>query len=94
MSIYSKIKQDMYDRQLVAQSINNLINLCNRNHGINIGETIAQELQKNHRTLQASLVRELLTALQEYGKTPYYDLRNQAAVEYCKQLPDHAIPFI
>lgn len=94
MSIYDKIKHDNRDQQLIAESINNLINLCNRNHGLNIGETIAQELQKNHRTLQASLIRELLTALHEYGKTPYYDLRNQAAVEYCKQLPDHAIPYI
>ena len=94
MSIYDKIKQNNRDQQLIKESIETLINICNRNHGIDIGGTIADAIQRNHRTLQASLVRELLTALQEYGKTPYYDLRNQAAVEYCKQLPDHAIPFI
>lgn len=94
MSIYDKIKQDNRDQQLIKESIETLINICNRNHGLNIGATIAESIQNNHRTLQASLIRELLTALQEYGKTPYYDLRNQAAVEYCASLPDHAIPYI
>ena len=57
---------------------------------------------RKHRTLQAGMIRMLLSFLMEYGELPedWYDLRNSAAVRACKKLlprsivEDTHIPFI
>jgi hypothetical protein len=65
-------------------------------HGVNGGDcrqlarTIAQALLCEHRTLQASAVRVLLLALDEYARTAHEngwtDLRNEAAVKNLRNL--------
>jgi hypothetical protein len=63
---------------------------------------ILNGLIKEHRTLQASIVRTLLTSLTKWGKDAdvfhNYDLRNEAAVKTVMKIvpivQDNPIPFI
>ena len=57
-------------------------------------QAFADALQRQHRTLQQSAVQFLIAGLRVYGKQANTDLRNEAAVDYCKELPDGYFPLI
>ena len=60
-----------------------------------MGETLADHLQSEHRTLQQSFFRELYKALEIYQDS-HYDLRNEASVKFAKAViqQDHYFPFV
>jgi hypothetical protein len=61
-------------------------------------EDVVNTLYLTHRTLQASFIRVMLTALSQYGNTAHYDGRNEAAVIACRNIQETVsksyIPFI
>jgi hypothetical protein len=68
------------------------------------GKALAFAMHREHRTLQASIIRLIFSFLVQYSKLDgarYTDLRNEAAVNACKKLakamendPDFHIPLI
>jgi hypothetical protein len=62
-------------------------------------EAIIAVLGKSHRTMQQTFWRSIRAAMKKYGETEYFDLRNQASVEFCKAVteevaPEHPLPMI
>ena len=53
-------------------------------------------LLDEHRTLQQSFFRVLHNVMKQYAATKYYDLRNEASIEYAKRVSelDHHFPLI
>ena len=60
-----------------------------------MGETLADHLQSEHRTLQQSFFRELYKALEIYQHSSY-DLRNEASVKFAKKVMEEGeyFPFV
>lgn len=57
---------------------------------------ILDGLLKSHKTLQQSFFRSLFMAMGEYAETPFVDGRNQASVDFAKQVKelDAFFPFV
>lgn len=50
-------------------------------------EAVMKGLRKSHRTLQQTFWNTMFQSIKKYGDE-YYDPRNQAAVETCKEISD------
>jgi len=90
----------MDNQELAKKMINDLSSHVN-NMGLDENEfadEFFQALAREHRTLQASIVRVLLKGLVRYGENISTDLRNEAAKKACKAVSDVIrscpIPFI
>jgi hypothetical protein len=64
-----------------------------------MSEAIVDVLDRSHRTLQQTFWRSIKDAMAKYGETEFFDLRNQASVEFCKAVteevsPEHPLPMI
>ena len=57
-----------------------------------IAEVMARVLQNSHRTLQQSFIRTFMLAMEEYRNTST-DLRNQAAVDFAKNITEQEFYF-
>lgn len=57
-------------------------------------EAFSSALIKQHRTLQQSLVGNLIQALRRYGDTSGTDARNEAAVKHCQNLEEVHFPLV
>lgn len=81
----------------VDEGMAHLIKACNVMGGNDeFVEAIAKHLIKEHRTLQQSFVRGMLAGLKRYGtdSAQSTDLRNEAAVQACQDLPDTYLPYV
>lgn len=79
-SIKSSIVEDQVEEHIKA-----IINLGNANSDQVIAEGILKGLTGEHRTLQQDFIRALVTALVEYGNSPYFDARNEWAIRWAKR---------
>ena len=51
----------------------------------------AQKMSCEHRTLQQNFTKLCIAWLKQLSETEYYDLRNQASVEFAKSVKDKLI---
>jgi len=92
----SQIKMMVPEIKFGMELANRFSDFINGNDGAIFKEYFVKHLLRQHRTLQASVIRLLFSMLKEYGDAgdEYYDLRNEAAVKACQKLEAPAIPFI
>lgn len=67
-------------------AVREICNAVNGGQCVDVAKGITDELRRTHRTLQQDFWRAVLIAARTYGETPYVDLRNEAAVNACKQI--------
>ena len=67
-------------------AISLLADIVNGNHKY---KEMAQGILKEHRTLQASIITLMLTTIYEMSLSQDTDLRNEYAVERCKQIVEN-----
>jgi ribosomal protein S25 len=100
---YDRQQRERREQERVNKAIEALAESCNRMGGEEKNmERIAVSFIRQHRTLQASMIRVLLKFLAWYGGLGEedYDLRNSAAVKACRELLPQSvvdgvhIPFI
>jgi hydroxypyruvate isomerase len=70
----------------IVNSLADIANICGT--GKEEGELMAQLLMAKHRTLQQCSIRIILEIIQAYASNPGVDLRNQDAVDICKELAE------
>lgn len=75
------------------QEVTSAVNIMSEKE---LEEGMLNALLDEHRTLQQSFFRVLHNVLEQYADTKYYDLRNEASVEYAKKVRelDHYFPLI
>lgn len=61
-----------------------------------MADAMAQALLDSHRTLQQNFFRLFVRAMDTYGETNFYDARNNASVDFAKDISekDYHFPFI
>ena len=81
--------------QKAADAMKVLLKECNTMGKSEVGETIANELMREHRTIQQNFMRELYKALCLYSASSH-DLRNEASVNFANEAKDlnHYFPFV
>lgn len=59
-------------------------------------QAILNKLNNEHRTIIQNFFRTLQFTITEYSKTEHSDLRNEASVEWCKEVAkiDTYLPFV
>lgn len=97
-----------YDREdekaIIEEKIEKMVQDLSRfvNVGTDFSNAFADALSREHRTLQAAIVKNLLNGLVKYAKDAevhqFIDLRNEAAVKVIRKMTptilDNPIPFI
>lgn len=96
--------EDVEEYREAAEKIVSFFADETNNIGLNepaFAQALVNAMHRQHRTLQANVIRVLQHFLVEYGKRDgvrWTDLRNEAAVELCKQLTpiltDNYIPTV
>ena len=89
---------------IVQEKIEKIVQDLSRfvNVGTDFSDAFADALSREHRTLQASIVKNLLNGLVKYAKNAevhqFIDMRNEAAVKVIRKITptivDNPIPFI
>ena len=84
-------------KEEMQKALEKVVDLLNTMTGEKeMAEAFFSSLVGQHRTLQANFWRMIQSVAKAYGETKWHDLRNQAAVEYCKKISgvEQHIPFI
>ena len=80
------------------QEIINVLKMAPGSSADSMTKQFVEELSKEHRTNQASVIRNMQTIMSEYGMTIHdnTDLRNEAAVEVALEVAciDKRIPYV
>ena len=70
----------------VVESLSRIVNVMGDDK--EIVEAFTDTFNRQHRTLQASMIRVLSSFLKDYGKNEHFDARNEAAVALAKTMTE------
>lgn len=89
-------QDEQQEMERVQEAMKVIVDAVNRMPNFVVAHGMYNGLINGHRTLQAGVIRAFQKMAEEYGNTEYKDLRNEAAVEFCKKIAkiDHYIPYI
>jgi len=74
------------DDQAASQAIGTLTDYVNGWSPDQLAKVILERLQREHRTLQQSFWSAIKMAIEGYAETEHFDLRNQGAREWAKEV--------
>ena len=57
-------------------------------------DELIEGIKSEHRTHQQSIIGSMKKIIVEYGKTSYFDLRNEASVKWAKTIEAGGFPFL
>jgi hypothetical protein len=99
MAYHNEMSEDFTQEKLekIVQDLSRFVNV-----GTDFSDVFADALSREHRTLQASIIKNLLNGLVKYAKNAevhqFIDMRNEAAVKVIRKITptivDNPIPFI
>ena len=86
-SVHKRYDNTVEDAQKMAEAYDKMSHLVNVMGSTEpMVKALLSCVQSDHRTLQQSFFGVIFKLIEDYGKTKYFDLRNEASVKACKDI--------